>query len=315
MRANRLLLAALLISFAGRRESEACSCDQNPPCAAAWRADAVFVGTIVERTQEPLGGTLSWTVHHVAVNQRLLGSIEPFVTLLPAATRPTAERIEASKAHNDALHLESSCDYTFEAGRQYVIYARRTDDGRWMTSACSGTKPIERATADLEYIAGIPVAAATGRVYGRIEKMVVDSANVTETAVVPASGISVELAGGSSRLRTSTDSQGQLDVQVPAGEYTIFPVVPETIRVYGSPFKARVPARGCVPVYFSITANGRIEGRVIEADGSPAARTSVTVVPADLPPGQRPDSSRIAPSAPPTSTVNSTSMPSCLAVM
>jgi hypothetical protein len=150
MRANRLLLAALLTSLVGPPAAEACSCDQNPPCAAAWKADAVFIGTIVERTQEPLGGTLSWTVHHVAVNQRLLGAIGPFVTLLPAATRPTAERIEASKAHDDALYLESSCDYTFETGRQYVIYARRTDDGRWTTSECSGTKPIERAAADLD---------------------------------------------------------------------------------------------------------------------------------------------------------------------
>jgi hypothetical protein len=109
-------------------------------------------------------------VHNVAVNQPLHGSVDPFITLVGAA-RPTAEQIEASKSSADPLVTMSSCDYNFEPGRQYVIYARRTDDGRWTTSECSGTKPIERAAADLEYIARIPAAPATGRVYGSIKRM------------------------------------------------------------------------------------------------------------------------------------------------
>jgi hypothetical protein len=162
IRAAEFLAVSLVILPVSPRVAEACSCSENPPCSAVWRADAVFVGTVVERVQEPLGGTLSWAVHSVAVNQPLHGSVDPFITLVGAA-RPTAEQIEASKSSADPLVTMSSCDYNFEPGRQYVIYARRTDDGRWTTSECSGTKPIERAAADLEYIARIPAAPATGR--------------------------------------------------------------------------------------------------------------------------------------------------------
>ena len=32
--------------------AEACSCMLNPPCAAAWKADAVFIATAVETFEE-----------------------------------------------------------------------------------------------------------------------------------------------------------------------------------------------------------------------------------------------------------------------
>jgi hypothetical protein len=70
----------------------------------------------------------------------------------------------------------SSCDYTFQVGRQYIIYARKTADGRWTTSECSGTKLVQDASEDLDYIAGIPAAEPSGRIFGRIDRMVVDSA-------------------------------------------------------------------------------------------------------------------------------------------
>ena len=289
-RGSAVALVALVVLFSGPRLAEACTCSENPPCSAVWRADAVFVGTVVEQVRESLGGSLGWTVHNIAVSQPLHGSVNPFITMLPAATRPTIEQIEASRSSADLLATTSSCDYHFELGRQYVIYARRTDDGRWTTSDCSGTKPIERAAADLEYIAGISAAPPTGRVYGSIERMIANSRDPTEQRVAPAASIRVQLTSGSSRLMVTTDADGKLDVQVPPGDYSIEPVVPETIRVYGAPIRTSIRARGCAPVRFSIVSNGRIDGRVVQVDGSPVGRASVAVIPADLPPDKRLDS-------------------------
>ena len=131
-------------------------------------------------------------VHTVAVNQRLQGAIDSFVTLI-SGNRPSAEQIEASKASAGPLLATSTCDFRFELGRQYVIYARKTADGRWTTSACSGTKAFEDAAEDLDYLASIPTAEPTGRVYGSVEKTVVDAANPASPSVVPASGITVAL--------------------------------------------------------------------------------------------------------------------------
>jgi hypothetical protein len=114
MKAAELLAVFLVILPVGPRLAEACECSENPPCSAVWRADAVFVGTVVERVQQPLGGTVSWTVHNVAVDQPLHDSVDRFITLVGAA-RPTAEQIEASKSSADPLVTMSSCDYNFES--------------------------------------------------------------------------------------------------------------------------------------------------------------------------------------------------------
>jgi Carboxypeptidase regulatory-like domain len=296
-RAGHLVLAVvLLIGPAGAHRAEACSCAANPPCATVWRADAVFVGTVVDRVQEPVGGALSWTVFNVSVNQRLHGAVDSsFITLVPGH-RPSAEHIERSKSSTAPLMVSSSCDYNFEPGRQYVIYARKTVDGRWTTSECTGTKRIENAAEDFDYIASIPAAEPTGRVYGSIDRTVINPAKPASPEVVPAGGITVALTSESARLTATTDSEGKLDVRVPPGDYAIAPVVPQGVRVYGAPFRASVPARGCAPVHFSLTPNGRIEGRVVRPDGTPVARTSVTVVPADLPADKRPDSLATSPS-------------------
>src|SRR3954471_8433855 len=80
--AIRLALAVLwLIAPVGMRVAEACVCDANPPCAATWSADAVFVGTVVNEVWEPLGGSVTWLVHNVAVTQTLRGSVGPSAAL------------------------------------------------------------------------------------------------------------------------------------------------------------------------------------------------------------------------------------------
>jgi hypothetical protein len=246
------LAAVLVVSTAAARPAEACSCFENPPCAAVWKADAVFIGTVVEEVPERIGGSLSWTVHKVAVGQVLRGSIDSFVTLVPG-NRPTAEQVEASKSHSGESMLMSTCDYGFEVGKRYVVYAHRTADGRWTTSMCSGTKPLEDASADLDYIATIPTAEPTGRVYGIVERMVPDPADPSGSRSVPVADVQIALVSRTNRLTTTTDKEGRLDVQVPPGEYTIAPVLPETVRVSGAPYQTSVPARGCAPVRFSLS--------------------------------------------------------------
>jgi hypothetical protein len=194
LRAAEFLAVSLVILPLGARVAEACSCYENPPCSAVWRADAVFVGTVVEQLEESLSRTLSWTVHKVVVDRRLHGAPDSRITLVPGVN---SEFIEASKSSEAPSSVISTCDYRFDVGRQYVIYAKKTADGRWTTSMCAGTKPIEEAAGDLEYIARIPVAAPTGRVYGSIERMLANSTDPAEQRVAPAAGVRVELTSSS----------------------------------------------------------------------------------------------------------------------
>jgi protocatechuate 3,4-dioxygenase beta subunit len=288
MKRSAALTLLLLVAPALVRTAAACFCGANPPCAAVWRADAVFVGVVVERNRERVGGSLSWIVHKVAVKRVLRGSVDSLITFVPGG-RPTAEEIAASlSSPGESTAARWDCDYPFQLGKEYVIYASRTADGRWTTGKCTGTKPIEEASADLAYIAGIPFAEPTGRVYGRIDRTIINPTDRSLAMNVPAPGVQVALVSGVNHVTVITDSDGKLDVHVPPGEYTIAPVTPQTIRAYNAPLLASVPARGCAPVFFSVIANGRIEGSVVRADGTPVAHTLVDVIPADLPLNQRP---------------------------
>ena len=277
------VLTLLLLAFPGIiRPTAACGCMDNPSCSAVWKADAVFVGTVTERRMERIAAHTSWQLTEVAVSQRLRGEIEASVSLVPSVRMSPENIAAAEKLAIDSV-TSSTCDYDFEVGRAYIVYATRTPDGRWTTSKCTGTKPLEEALEDLDYIASIPLFPPTGRVTGRIERAVLDPDDPNGTLAVPASDVTVALSGEASRLTVTTDESGQFDVQVPPGEYSVAPEVAETIRVYGAPMRVAVPARGCAPVYFSMSPNGRIAGRVVRSNGTPAARVSVRAFPEDVP--------------------------------
>jgi protocatechuate 3,4-dioxygenase beta subunit len=249
----------------------------------------------LEQIPESLGGNLSSIVTKVSVQQPLHGEVSGSMTLVPTF-QPSAEQIAESTKHPGPVFSASSCDYRFEPGRRYVIYAKRTPEGRWSTASCTGTKRIEEAAADLDYFAGLRTAAPTGRVYGSIERILLDPNDRTKIQTVPAAGVSVTLTSSVKEISITTDREGKLDTAVPPGEYTIAPAVPPTIRVYGDRRPMSITARGCAPVRFSLIADGRVSGHVVDQNGRGVPRTSVDLVPIDSPDGRPPDSGEVSPS-------------------
>jgi hypothetical protein len=239
----------------------------------------VFIGHVTDTVEERAGGSIYWTVHKIAVGQVLRGSVDSFVTLVPLI-RPSADQIAASQS-KPPVHRASSGDYRFELGRHYLIYALRTPEGSWTTTSCAGTKPLEEAGADLAYIRAVPPSGSTGRVYGSIERTVLDRRTGRKRSE-PASGLAVSLVSEAGTLTTTTSARGTIDVNVPAGAYLVKPAVPDTVRVYGTLSRTIVPARGCAPVHFSFIENGGIAGRLSREDGGQVANTWVTVIPIEL---------------------------------
>jgi hypothetical protein len=249
-----VLTAMFLLAPTVVRTAAACTCDINatPPCAAVWRADAVFIGTVEEEAVEGIAGNLSWTVHRISVNQRLQGSVDSFITLTPSWRLTEQEIVESRNIQPGSTQM-STCDYRFKPGRQYLIYARRAPDGRWTTNWCAGTKPIEAAAADLDYIASIALLRPYGRIYGNVERTTVDPSSGLSPMPAPAAGVRVALTSGSKRRFIKTDSNGRIDAQVPPGDYTVAPVAPDNVLVSGSPARVFVPAKGCAAVQFSLS--------------------------------------------------------------
>lgn len=96
-----------------------------------WKgAYQVFVGEVMESSSDELylASGLNYTYYTVQVVEHLKGNYHPKHRLR------TFERIS-----------HGSCDYTFEVGKKYLIYAYN-DNGKLSTNICSRTAPLEEVS-------------------------------------------------------------------------------------------------------------------------------------------------------------------------
>lgn len=140
---HRLSAVAVLVVLGwlvGPPEARACSCPRESSDRVSFekaraRARALFRG----RVEEIQGG--------------------------PDAARATPYRVtfsvtETFKGPTGARRVVTteafgvSCGYSFEKGRDYLVYAEGGDARGWSTDTCSRTRPVERAAAELAFLRG-----------------------------------------------------------------------------------------------------------------------------------------------------------------
>ena len=279
-----VLVTACCLSPLLASTADACSCYANPPCAAAWKADAVFIARVAYSAMEPAGGKLRWSVHRLNVDQVFLGEVDSSLTFTPHE-KPTQQQIDNAAAHaGDVGYAGSSCDFNFKEGETYLVFARRTADGRWTTSICDGTRPLSEAADQVAYLESIPQLHPDGRIYGTVERTVADRERPHEAVAEPVPNLTVAAMVGTQRFTAITNAEGKFEIRVPPGEYTVRPIVPDTMRVYRDRETHVVAARGCALTNFGIIPDGRIEGRVVDREGAPVPFVTVSAVPPDVAP-------------------------------
>ena len=101
---SRVRIAIGLACFlvAGTRDASGCMCPLNPPCAAFWRADAVFVGHVTANERRHADGQPSETVTTLTVFRTFRGEPLPSIVLRGGST---------------------SCSYSFRIGETYLVFA------------------------------------------------------------------------------------------------------------------------------------------------------------------------------------------------
>src|SRR5688572_3879735 len=110
----RIAIGLACALVAGTRDASACMCDLNPPCAAFWWADALFVGRVTAN---------EGNIDHPPMTSTTL-------TVLRTFRGEQRQSIVLSGP-------PTSCSYGFRLGETYLVYAERTADGRFITSKCS----------------------------------------------------------------------------------------------------------------------------------------------------------------------------------
>jgi hypothetical protein len=163
------------------------------------------------------------------------------------------------------------CGFGFLVGQSYLVYANR-GDGRLRTSICSGTRLLGKAEEDINYIHSLATAPPGASIFGTIMRLrePPESNQVQE----PLAGITVPVkAEDGTSFTAVTNADGKFSLAgLKPGKYSIKPEFPDSLiaRDIRGERSVIVADRGCAREDFYAIVNGRISGRVVNADGTPA---------------------------------------------
>jgi Carboxypeptidase regulatory-like domain len=259
-----LILAAFLCGSS--LDTYACDCvfGGGVVCEDFWKAKAVFVGTVIEsKTVISKQDGHEW-------HQRLVR-----LSIDEAFTGVEGPQIEILTGLGD-----SDCGYGFRNTQQYLVYAYETKDGQLQTSICTRTRHVSNAAEDLAYGRGLAKAKPVGKLIVEVVRFDRDKDGVgSQTALA---GISVKIKGPETDLNRKTDKTGTIIVSdLTAGDYEVSASVPDGLTAFEPLRKINLAERGCGLVHFSLVVDGRLNGRVVNANGLPIPGAEIFLIAAD----------------------------------
>ena len=279
MTRRRVLLtaAALFVLLASARTAEACTCGgTGGPCESFGGAAAVFVGTVVgktDRSKPDERGVVAWTplVYRFSVLQPFLG-------------------VEGAEFEVSTGRGGGDCGYGFRKGETYLVYAYGGGDGKPpSTGICTRTQPVSAAAEDLEFLRGLHARGAGVTISITVERLRqrVAAGDSKTAGGLPGARLTVEGAGESRQVTTDSEGRARLSGLKP-GAYKVRLAPPEGLTTtYKEEQEVTVADRGCAHVYYSVADDGRVSGRVTEEGGRAAAGVLVALLEAEDPDPQR----------------------------
>ena len=159
---------------------------------------------------------------------------------------------------------------TLKVGEQYLMYTRRDPDGGIAVRGCTRSRHVKFAEGDVKYLDGLDDAEPTVRIFGRIDSWPEGPGDKT-----PLPGAAVTLVGPDETRTAKADDKGQYSFQgLKPGKYRVSASLAgfdKPLCDYGC--EADVEARGCAAMDVTLRKlwPGRIAGRLIRFDGTPAS--------------------------------------------
>ena len=159
----RLIVSAAVMLVLSSAAAFGCKCAAPPPELrtrrelAEWRAKgvgAIFVGRVA--SAELKSAWLKASVSDFV--PAMLDDIVP-VMLVTFDVMHSYRGVEGQRVDVETGLGGGDCGFSFEVGREYLVFADRDESGRLSTGICSDTAPVEKSAANLAYLRGEPVPA------------------------------------------------------------------------------------------------------------------------------------------------------------
>ncbi len=226
---------ALLCGLAAADRAFACSCESGFAFAAYVRSDEIFTGRILTIKQDPTS-ELERLIVRVRVGESLKGTAAGEVKVISGGT----------------------CGFTFEQGREYLIYATDEPDGL-NVHLCNRTRSLDLARVDLAHIAGVREGRSGANVYGWADRERASG----QPAIRELIRMRMVLSGTGGRFETVLE-EGKFEFHfVPPGTYTLSAIGADVVKIMSSRSRG-VVLRG-ITIHqptdaFSLAVTWRIKG-------------------------------------------------------
>jgi hypothetical protein len=282
----RLLAGAVvaLAAFVAPGVALACSCvPVGPPCAGFSEARAVFVGTVQARVDAKESVTAT-----IATGSRR-GEIETTALRMSDFRLAVGETFSGDPGREVVVRTApdtAMCGFPFEVGRSYLVYASRDDAGRYGTSICSRTRPLEGAEDDLSLLRQMQAGKVVSRTFGRAYRLQlqVKGAYMRHDDLGPMAGVTIVAHGAGVPSEVKTDAAGRFVFEgLTPGRYELEPRWPPGMRsMFGRREAVTVGPCGAADIGFPAITDAPLSGTLNGPDGAPAgAQVQVTVVSLD----------------------------------
>ena len=283
----------LLLFFVGSQETFACSCVGSVPCESFQRSDIVFKGRVVKTER--------------FMNSQNQGTKEKPRVISWCKYRETYfEVLENYKGAKKGKTVKiysgcggGDCGYPFKKDETYVVFSskagitkkkadsrgreqesafHRIDPDKLWTSICSGTVKLNRARYALEFLANRRKRGSGGKIFGHIYESLIFFRNRAERyELFPEKKIKIMEIGGDNIYYVTPNERGYFEKIVPAGTYSVSPVVPQVfgLNVSYNNKNPNITVRdtACTRRTIGITNNSEISGKVLNADGTPVRKS------------------------------------------
>ena len=172
------------------------------------------------------------------------------------------------------------CGYPFVKGASYLVYAYRDErDGRLYTSSCTRTKRTASASEDLQYLRGLALTPRTVAISGKVQRYLSYAGNNAQ-ANVPIEGAVLSVEGADQPKEVRTDASGNFKVTgLKPGTLKLKLHLSDELTAYRSERVLKFESAGCASEVFYVVDNGRISGRVLDAEGNPVSGVGVVMLP------------------------------------
>ena len=239
------------------------------PCEAFGAAEAVFIGEAGAPIRRPLIQD---------------GRFIDLVQVSPV----TVERSFRGVSTSTVYIMPAGVEIYLVPGEKYLIYGREySKPDMFMSTGSYGSKRLSEADDDLR---ALDMIGANDRstISGFLELDESDSGQHIGSVVSPLANIDVRLSSPEHSASARTFANGGFEVSgLPSGSYTAEAQLPSDLILVEEPSRqTRVLAGGCASLRLHAIPNGHLTGILRTSDGRPGLSEEVSLMPAELKPGE-----------------------------